>query len=237
MLITIMTMSLLILIIATIACFGLLFFFRHFYDSMALISVAIGAAINANIYNSGNMPIEAGWIIFGIDSMLYSLFMFTIIYRAKDYSIPSAKSMTTSAVIAILISALIEMFARWSYNGHLDWDNGKIIIGYVISAFATVVAVWVMLLIFKRMENKKRHTLIEFVVCLFAASMIHSLIYSGLLALISWEIPVHVLRRWVGSIITRLVSTGLGGLIYYLNNSYWKPRDLEIRFRGDSQSN
>ena len=86
-----MTMSLLILLFATLACFGLLFFFRHYYDSVALISVAIGAAINANIYNSATMPITAGWLIFGIDSMLYTLFMFTVIWRAKDYNVSSAK--------------------------------------------------------------------------------------------------------------------------------------------------
>ena len=230
-----MTMSLLILLFATLACFGLLFFFRHYYDSVALISVAIGAAINANIYNSSNMPIECGWIIFGIDSMLYTLFMFTVLWRAKDYTISSAKSMTVSAVIAIIVSALIETFARWSFMGGLNWKIGQMIIGYVISALATGVAVWVMLYIFRHMYVRRIPFVVEFMVCIFVAAIIHSFIYSSLMALITWELPVNALRRWVGSIILRLVCGLFGCLIYYLNTKFWKPRNLEVHYRGDSK--
>lgn len=226
-------MSLLILILATIACFGLLFFFRHYFDSVTLISLAIGAAINANLYNSSNMPIEAGWMILGIDSMLYTLFMFTVLWKARDYSISSAKSMTISTVIAIIVSAAIETFARWSFMGGLDWEVGKVILGYVISAFASGIAVWVMLYIFRNTDARRVPVSLEFILCIFVASMIHSIIHSGLVALINWELPVNVLRRWVGSLVVRLVCGGFGCLVYYLNHKYWKPRNLEVHYRGD----
>jgi hypothetical protein len=230
-----MTMSLLILLFATLACFGLLFFFRHYYDSVALISVAIGAAINANIYNSATMPITAGWLIFGIDSMLYTLFMFTVIWRAKDYNVSSAKSLTVSTVIAIIVSAIIEMFATWSFQGALSWDDGQKIIGYVVSAFATVLAVWVMLWLFRTLEKKKKNAYLEFILCIWIASIIHSLFYHGLMALISWEIPEHALRRWVGSFIVRSVCVGFGCLLYYLNGAFWNPRNLEVRYRDEAK--
>ena len=228
-------MSILILIFATIACFGLLFFFRHYYDSMALISVAIGAAINANIYNSFNMPIEMGWVIFGIDSMLYSLFMFTVIWRAKDYSISSSKSLTLSTIIAIVISAAIELFAKWSHLGYLDWENGKTIIGYCVSAAATGITVWLVLFLFRFMEEHKQNTYLEFAVSLLVASTVHSLIYNGFMSLINWNIPEDALRHWVGAMIIRLICAAFGCLLYFLNTKFWKPRDIEIRFRGDSR--
>lgn len=229
-----MNLPLLFLILATLLCFSLLCLFRHFYDGTALISVAIGAAINANIFNAGNMPIEVGWLIMGIDSMLYTIFMFTVIYKAHDYDIPSAKSMSVATIVAILVSAMIEMLAKWSYYGYLDWAMGQAILRYVFSCVSTFVGIWVMLWVYSKFKAKNMNVYVNFALCVLIASLFNSLVYYGLVALMTQQIPEGFARMLVGSYVGKIGCVVLGDLIYFINSNFWKPRQLVINFTDNS---
>ena len=87
-------MGLALLIIFMFVAYGLTTFFRRWIDIPVLLAVAIGCAVNANIFNPTTAPIVVGPFTFSIEIVLYTLFMYTIIVRILDYSYADAKRMT-----------------------------------------------------------------------------------------------------------------------------------------------
>ena len=174
-------MSIYILILFAFVAFAFLVVARKKYDYAMLFTIAIGCGVNANIYNSVSAPVMVGPVYFSIDSILYTLFMFTVIICAKDYDIRRAKILTSSALAAILVSAVIEFFAGWSSVGYSDTLLIKFI-GYLASAVGTFAGVWAMLAMFKKMDSKANINL-TFIICVLLASIINSTIYySGVIA-------------------------------------------------------
>lgn len=226
-----MITQLLLLLAATLLCFGLFCFFRHFFDGTVLISVAIGAAINANLYTAGGMPISAGWLTVGIDAMLYTLFMFAIICKAHDYSIAEAKGMSVATIVAILVSALIEMLAKWSFKGSLDWELGQIILRYVFSCIATLIGIWAMLFVYSKFKAWNMNVYLNFALVVLLASVLNTLVYCSLDMLMTWRVPENFGQVLAGTYVGKAICILLGDLAYFINARFWKPRHLPVRYR------
>lgn len=221
-------MNITILIIIALLCFGATTVFRHISDSKTLISVAIGCAINSNIYNSVSMPIKFAGMVFGIDSVLYTLFMFTVIVKAKDYSIAEAKDMTISTIIAILVSALIEFSAVWSFSG-IDRSELNRTASYLLSALGTFAGIWTMLWCFRIFEEKKINIYLTFAVGVIIASLINSSIYFCGIAVVQGDFSSILSPALTGSYVGKLASTVLGLICYYINTKYLHPVPFFVR--------
>ncbi len=218
-------MQIVILCFIAVICFTATTVFRHISDSRTLISVAIGAAINANIFNSVSMPIEFGSMIFGIDSILYTLFIFTVIIKAKDYSVKDAKDLTISTIIAILVSAFIELFAKWSFTG-MSYQTVISFLRYLLSSLGTFIGVWVMLRCFKYFEAKKVNIYVTFAVVIVIASLISSSVYFCGSSIVKGDFSHIFSPALAGSYIGKLFSISLGLIGYYVNQKFLKPGEL-----------
>ena len=79
-------MNIWILIGIAIFLFAFMTFARRWHDYSILFTIAIGFAVNANIYNSSTNPVYVGNIIFAIDSILYVGFTFSVlIWMSPDF--------------------------------------------------------------------------------------------------------------------------------------------------------
>ena len=215
-------MQIVILSVIAMLCFAATSVFRHISDTKTLISVAIGCAINANIFNSVSMPIHFAKMTFGIDSVLYTLFMFTVIIKAKDYSVKAAKDLTISTIIAIIVSAFIELFAKWSFSG----INKQVILSfssYLLSSFGTFLGVWAMLWCFRIFEAKRVNVYLTFAVVVTIASLINSSVYFGGASLVSGDFSNILSPTLTGSYIGKLFSIQLGLLGFFVNQRFLKP--------------
>ena len=217
------TAMLFLVIFALLGSF-LTVFFRHISDSRTLISVAIGCAISANIYTSESVPVVHGGLIFGIDSILYSLFICAVIYKAKDYSIKDAKDMTISTIIAILVSALIELFATWSYTG-LGKGAFNIFLGYLFSAVGSLAGVWLMFHSFEWAIKKGFNQYLNILVCILIASFVNSMVYYLGTSLIYGTINRFWSPASQAAFVVRVCMAVLGMIGYFINSRYWKPRN------------
>ena len=109
-----------ILIGIAIFLFAFMTFARRWHDYSILFTIAIGFAVNANIYNSSTNPVYVGNIIFAIDSILYVGFTFSVLICVKEYGMKQAIVLTTSTIAAIIVSAAIELFAHISSDGYVS---------------------------------------------------------------------------------------------------------------------
>ena len=217
-------MDLWFLALVGILLFMILTFCRKWYDYAMLFTFAIGFAVNANIYNSMTAPVEFYKLIFAIDSILYTGFTFTVIICAKEYGVRKGKILSSSAIAAILLSSLIELFATFSSAGYSN-ELLKIFFGYIASAIGTFIGLWVMLYVFEKLEKKNINTYLSFFICVLISSIINSSIYYGY-ALIVYDID-NFINILLGSYIGKLYAIALGLISYAINKHLWIPNDLK----------
>ena len=228
-------MGIYILIFFAVFAFSFFAFARKWHDYAMLFTFAIGCAVNANILNSVSVPVYVGNLIFSIDSILYTLFMFTVIICAKDYDIRRAKILTSSAIAAILVSAVIEFFANLSAFGYTTAMLVKFM-HYVLSCLGTFVGVWIMLLAFKKLQNKNINMRIAIILCVALASIINTAIYYTGVILISGSIQ-NLAYVLLGSAIGKICCIFLGELAYYVNTHYWIPNNLKDKYPENKNNN
>ena len=218
-------MSFALLVIFMFLAFGLTTLFRRWIDIPTLLAVAIGCAVNANIFNPLTAPVKLGYFTFSIEIILYTLFMYTIIVRILDYGYKDAKRMTFTSIAAILISAFIELVAIVSYRG-FTVDAIKSFSFYFLSSIGTILGAWVMIWITIRCREKNLSSYLIIPFAIIASGLIHSVIYYGGMALINWKIDEAAISMILGAIIGKAVCIGLGVLCYFINQKYWKPLNL-----------
>lgn len=191
-------------------------FFRQWRDVDTLVLVAIGTAINSNIFHAVNMPSEFHGMIYGIDSILYSLFMYTIYLRGKK-SIIQAKRMTFTTVQAILLSAVIELLAKSLNNGSVTPAILISFSNYVVSCASSILCVWSMLFLMKKLRHANKYLL--FFLCMSLANYINSLIYYTIVVFIR-KSDFGIL---FGSLLGKFICILLGLFFYWVNENFWKP--------------
>ena len=218
-------MSFALLIIFMFVAYGLTTLFRRWIDIPTLLAVAIGCAVNANIFTPLNSGIEVGPLTFSIEIVLYTLFMYTIMVRILDYGYSAAKRMTFTSIAAIIISAFIELVANLMIHD-FNVETLKLFSYYLFSSVGTIVGVWVMIFItiLCRKKNVSCYLIIPFGI--IASSIIHSIFFFGGIALVNWDFTMYPIQKAVGTIIGKGVCVLLSILCYFINQKYWRPLNL-----------
>ena len=219
-------MGLALLIVFMFVAYGLTTLFRRWIDIPVLLAVAIGCAVNANIFNPYTAPIVVGPFTFSIEIVLYTLFMYTIIVRILDYSYADAKRMTFTSIAAILISAFIELVAFLMTQGDV-WMAFKSFAIYLFSSIGTVVGVWIMVLITIgcRKKNISPYLIIPFAI--IPASLIHAVFfYGGMIIVYQSTEVLDVVYGALGTIIGKGVCILLSVFCYLINKKWWRPLNL-----------
>ena len=217
------------LIIVAIILFAFFTIVRRWNDYSMLFTIAIGFAVNANIYNGITSPVFLGNIKFSIDAILYTGFTFTIVICAYEYGVKKAKVLTSSTIAAVLLSAVIEFFARISVNGY-QTDILIDLFGYIASSFGTFVGVWVSLFCFQKLQEKKVNIYIILSMLVLMISIFNSLFYHVYYLLVTGN--VHGFGYIVlGSYIGKFFAIILGLISFYINTHYWIPINLLDKYK------
>lgn len=208
---------------------------RKRHDYAMLYTIAIGFAINANIFNASSTPILCGKLVFAIDSILFTGFMYAVIVCAHEYGIKNAKILTSSTIAAILLSATIEFLAKLSSAGfHSEYLIS--FLGYLFSAVGTFAAVWLMLLVYKVLRDKKCNIYLNFVVCLLISSIINSSIFY-IFTRITAEDTTTLPYMLAGSYIGKIFCIGLCLVSFFISTHWFIPNNLKEKYKKNINEN
>lgn len=201
---------------------------RKRHDYAMLYTIAIGFAINANIFNASTVPIFAGEIVFSIDSILYTGFMYCVIVCANEYGIRNAKILTSSTIAAILISATIELLAKISSTG---FQQVYLInyLSYFFSAVGTFAGVWLMLFVFVKLKNRQCNIYLNFIACIIISSIINSsifYIFTRLTAEDVSKLPYMLLGSYLGKFFCILLCL----ISFYISTHIFVPNNLKEKY-------
>ena len=218
-------MGLALLIIFMFVAYGLTTLFRRWIDIPTLIAVAIGCAVNANIFTPLNSGVEVGSLVFSIEAILYTLFMYTIVVRILDYGYSEAKRMTFTSVAAIIISAIIELIAALSTNG-ASVETFRLFSYYIFSSIGTIAGVWVAIAIVIALRKKNVSCYVIIPLAIAVSTVIHAVFYYGGYSLLNWNFTAYTLNMFLGTVIGKAVCVGLSVVCYLINQTVWKPLNL-----------
>ena len=218
-------MAFALLIVFMFVAYGLTTLFRRWLDVPTLIGVAIGCAVNANLFTPLNYPVVVGELTFSIESILYTLFMYTVVVRILDYSYDDAKKLTLTSVAAIIISGIIELVALLTKDGFqtVVFQNFAV---YLFSSIGTIIGVWLMVFFTIGLKKRRVSSYIIIPIVIAVSCVIHALFYYGGMSLVFWERTAYTLKMALGTIIGKAACIGLGVLCYFINQKFWKPLNL-----------
>ena len=218
-------MAFALLIVFMFVAYGLTTLFRRWLDVPTLIGVAIGCAVNANLFTPLNYPVVVGELTFSIESILYTLFMYTVVVRILDYSYDDAKKLTLTSVAAIIISGIIELVALLTKDGFqtVVFQNFAV---YLFSSIGTIIGVWLMVFFTIGLKKRRVSSYIIIPIVIAVSCVIHALFYYGGMSLVFWERTAYTLKMALGTIIGKAACIGLGVLCYFINQKFWTPLNL-----------
>jgi len=172
------------------------------FRSTTLYALAIGGVVNANFFHSVNYPINCFGLPFGIDSVIYTLFIFCVVVMYIKEGKKEAYTLAISSIIAIMFSALMQLIAQLLSKGStlIVW---KSFLTFFASCLASVVAIIVMLEIFSRLLTKNSYLFLCFGV--FVANVINSLIYYPFNLIIN-DVPANLGKIVLASIIGKVIA-------------------------------
>ena len=221
-------MKLWFLLFLGIILFAFFVLVRRWHDYSMLFTIAIGFAVNANIYNGITMPVFLGNIKFSIDSILYTGFSFTIVICAYEYGVRKAKILTSSTIAAVLLSAVIEFMAHLSSNGY-QTDYLINLFGYLASSVGTFLGVWFALFIFEKIKDKMNIYII-FILLILIISIFNSAFYHLYYIVVTSNVDGfgYVV---IGSYLGKLYAIILGLAGFYINTHWWIPLDLMDKYK------
>ena len=218
-------MSFALLIIFMFVAFGLTTLFRRWVDIPTLLGVAIGCAVNANFFTPLKYGLLVGPFIFSIEAVLYTLFMYTVVVRVLDYGYQAAKKMTFTTVAAIIISAIIELFAELAAKQQAV-EAFKDFLYYLFSSIGTILGVWVMIFITIKLRKIKVSDYIILPLVIAISTIIHAAFYYGGIALVEMRGDVYTIKMLLGALVGKSVCIALADICYFINKRLWLPLTL-----------
>ena len=187
----------------------------YFFRKDALYVLGIGAAVSANVYNVGTYGVMSGGIVWGVDTIIYTLFAFCIIVACKDYGKKTAMAIIYSSMAGIMLTAFFDFMAKWMAFGFAEdliWG----FLSFTFSTIATFVAIFVAVILFEKLRDKVQCWL-NMGLNILIISVINTFIYFGLMALIG-GLGSNFGITLLGSYIVKFVTLIFFVEIYYLTN-------------------
>lgn len=166
------------------------------YHNTALYALAIGGVVNANFFTAGTYPIDIFGLSFGIDSIIYTLFIFCVILMYIKEGRSQAYLLAISSIVAIMFSAIMQLVSDLLSNGSsfAVWNS---FINFFISSIASIIAIVTMIELcnylskYKLFKNPYIITIFGILICTFINSGIYYtsvILISGVRGNYIWEL-------------------------------------------------
>lgn len=214
--------------LVAILAFGIMTFIRRWNDYNFLFTMAIGFAINANLFTPLNAGVDLGIFRFSVSIVLYIGFVFSVLICIKEYGPKKGKALVSSTIAAIIFSGLIEFLAKISAYGY-SLDILKVFLTYIYSSIGTLLATIVIIILMVKLKRKMNIYLL-FAINVILAVIIHGIIYFPLVIL-TYSGMERFINVIFGSMLATVVCIILGLISYFINTHWWIPKNLRFRYK------
>ena len=216
--------NLLFFITFVIVCFGVVCVAISLFKKDAIFTLSIGAVIGANVYNIGSYPVEIGKLVFGMDGVVYTIFLFCLLIMLIDYGKKDMHLVLYTAMFSIFFTALLAFFGSYLQNGAITESQIWSTLSYIFSILGTYVAVICMMFLYQKLRSKNFNNTLAFIACLLIGNLINSIIYFGLTFVVTGSLGENFVYSLMGSFITKFLSTLICAVVYFVYEKYWNKQ-------------
>ena len=191
------------------------------YKMTTLYALAIGGIVNANFFHARNYPIEFFGLPFGLDSILYTLFIFCVFVMYITEGKKQGYILAISSVVAIIISAAFQLFADLFTKG-INAESFRVFAVFFVSAFATMVSIFVSIRLLEKIKEKTNKYLL-LLIFMIVVSVVNTLIYCCLVDLVSNHVD-NISELLSASLIGKSIAIASSFVAFYLINIILKKK-------------
>ena len=192
------------------------------FRTTTLYALAIGGAVHANFFHAGYYPIDCFGLPFGIDSIIYSLFIFCVMIMFFKANKKEAYILTLSSIIAIVFSSCMQLFVDLVTKGS-SLEIWITFFTFTISSAASIIAIWIMLEISQKLQQKGLNQYVILVLGMLIAAIVNSSIYYTASTLIN-GVPENILLLLQTSVIGKLIALACSLGTFFLMNKIEKQK-------------
>lgn len=209
-------MKILYLIITALVCYSAILLCKRKHRSALLYTLAIGGVVNSNFFHAGITPIYVGSLPFGLDSIIYTLFVFCVMTMFLYEGKKQAYALLVSSLAAILFSALVQFAAYAAVKGWSDIDNLKLFATFLISIFASAVALVASIELAEVFRRKNMANWLNLTIGLIISTVLNSALYYGLSAWLNGGLGAEFALTFTASVIGKLIAIAFSIITYVL---------------------
>ena len=216
--------GILFFVIFLVCVFFILGVALRLFPKDAAFTIAIGAVIGSNIYNCSAYPIEIGGLVFGIDSIVYTIFAFCLLFMHIFYGKKDMKVVLYTSMFSIFFTAFLFFMGNISQSGYTDGIMLNFL-SYLSSILATYLAVFAMVWVYEKLRGKNINIFLCIFVSLLVVSLVNSAVYFGLSVACGAFTPTNFLISLAGSYIGKLIASACC-LVIFAFHYYNKDKKL-----------
>ena len=209
--------------IFTILCFLIVAVAIRFFPKDATFTIAIGAVIGANIYSALAYPINIFGLTFGIDSIVYTLFLFCLLLMHESYGKKNMRVVLYTALFSIFFTAFLFFMGNLSQSGFSSALMMNFL-SYIFSIIATFCAAWVMIWLYDKFKTAGLNIYLNFLIVILLASLVNTVIYFGLSVLFTGLVVENFVALMAGSYIGKFVASMCCLAVFALHRHWQKSR-------------
>ena len=209
--------------IFTILCFLIVALAIRFFPKDATFTIAIGAVIGANIYSALAYPINIFGLTFGIDSIVYTLFLFCLLLMHESYGKKNMRVVLYTALFSIFFTAFLFFMGNLSQGGFSSALMMNFL-SYIFSIVATFCAAWVMIWLYDKFKTAGLNIYLNFLIVILLASLVNTMIYFGLSVLITGLVVENFVALMAGSYIGKFVASMCCLAVFALHRHWQKSK-------------
>ena len=209
--------------IFTILCFLIAAVAIRFFPKDATFTIAIGAVIGANIYSALAYPINIFGLTFGIDSIVYTLFLFCLLLMHESYGKKNMRVVLYTALFSIFFTAFLFFMGNLSQGGFSSALMMNFL-SYIFSIVATFCAAWVMIWFYDKFKTAGLNIYLNFLIVILLASLVNTVIYFGLSVLITGLVVENFVALMAGSYIGKFVASMCCLAVFALHRHWQKSK-------------
>lgn len=222
-------MSLIIILSFCIIGFGLYLAFPMRQKGKIVYLLAIGSIVNAPIFNCIDFPFKVFGVSMGLDSVVYFLFIFTMLLTHAYCGKKQALDLMLTSVAAVLFAALIQFLSRWASQG-LTKDLGFAMLKFIATSISSLSCGLVLFKLYDILKAKGVNLYLNASICLIVAGIVENIVFYGALIVFGYVDLSVVLSLLGGLYLGKAIGLVFALATIFISQKYKK--DEKIPYNG-----
>ena len=186
--------------------------------STILYTLAIGSIVNGFIFTADAFPIMIGKFPFGMDSVVYVLFLFCVTMMYAYYGKKETITLVIACIAAVVFAGIIEGLTVCSIDGLTDQLVQKLF-GYLVRSVGSILSCIVVVCCWSLLRKYQINCYLNLAVTLLVASIVNAIVcYLTFLFTSVYKVSSMLFNQLVAMYLGQFIAIGFAVVTAVISN-------------------